>query len=113
MQGFVTEAEKEFQEAIRSNSLNAAAHSGLARTREKLNDFAGARSEANLALKLQPSAEAHTILGELSLKEGDMQSAQAESDKALALDSSYAAAQALHHEIAARLAEKAQPLQKP
>ncbi|HLQ50662.1 MAG TPA: tetratricopeptide repeat protein [Terriglobales bacterium] len=113
VQGFVTEAEKEFEEAIRSNSLNAAAHSGLARTREKLNDFARARSEANLALKLQPSAEAHTILGELSLKEGDMQTAQAESDKALALDSSYAAAQTLHHEIAARLAEKAQPLQKP
>ncbi len=113
MQGFVTEAEKEFEEAIRSNSLNAAAHSGMARTREKLNDFARARSEANLALKLQPSAEAHTILGELSLKEGDMQTAQAESDKALALDSSYAAARALHHEIAARLAEKAQPLQKP
>jgi len=113
MQGFVTEAEKEFEEAIRSNSLNAAAHSGMARTREKLNDFARARSEANLALKLQPSAEAHTILGELSLKEGDMQTAQAESDKALALDSSCTAARALHHEIAARLAEKAQPLQKP
>jgi Flp pilus assembly protein TadD/TolB-like protein len=112
-QGFVAEAAKEFQNAIRLDSLNASAHSGLARTRQKLNDAAGARSEANLALKLHPSAEAHTILGELSLKEGDVQTAQAESDKALALDSSYAAAEALHHEVAARLAEKAQPLPKP
>jgi Flp pilus assembly protein TadD/TolB-like protein len=112
-QGFVTEAQKEFQEAIHINSLNAAAHSGLAHVLEKLDDIAGARSEANLAAKLQPSAEAHTILGELSLKEGDTQTAQAEADKALALDPSYVAAQALHQEIAAKLAGKAQPLQKP
>jgi len=112
-EGFVTEAEKEFQEAIRVNSLSAAAHTGLARVLEKLNDAAGARSEANVALKLQPSAEAHTILGELSLKEGDTQAAQAEADKALALDPAYAAAQVLHQEIAVRLSEKAQPLQKP
>jgi tetratricopeptide (TPR) repeat protein len=112
-QGFVAEAAKEFQKAIRLDSLNAAAHSGLARARQKLNDASGARSEANLALKLQPSAEGHTILGELSLKEGDMQTAQAECDKALALDPSYAAAQTLHQQVAARLAEKAQPLPKP
>jgi len=112
-EGFVTEAEKEFQEAIRVNSLSAAAHAGLARALENLNDAAGARSEANVALKLQPSAEAHTILGELSLKEGDTQTAQAEAEKALALDPAYAAAQALHQEIASRLSEKAQPLQKP
>jgi Flp pilus assembly protein TadD len=112
-QGFVAEAAKEFQAAIRIDSLNAPAHAGLARAKESLHDNAGARSEANLALKLQPSAEAHTILGELSLKEGDVQTAQAESVKALALDPSCAAAQTLHQQVAARLAEKAQPLQKP
>jgi Flp pilus assembly protein TadD len=112
-QGFLTEAENEFREAIRINPMDPAAHSYLARALEKLNETAEARNQANLALKLQPTAEAHTILGELSLKEGDTQTAQAEADKALALDRSCAAAQALHEEIAARLAGKTQPVQKP
>lgn len=112
-QGFLTEAETEFQEAIRINPMDPRAHSCLARVLEKLNETAEARNQANLALKLQPSAEAHTILGELSLKEGDTQTAQAEADKALALDHSYAAAQALHDEITARLAGKTQSPEKP
>jgi len=111
-QGFLTDAENEFREAIRINPMDPAAHSYLARALENLNETAEARNQANLALKLQPSAEAHTILGELSLKEGDTQTAQAEADKALALDRSYAAAQILHDEIAARLAGKTRPVQK-
>jgi Tfp pilus assembly protein PilF/TolB-like protein len=66
VQGFVSEAEGEFREAISLDAGNAEAHAGLARVMETKPDAAAARPEANDGLRIQPLVPPH---GSISTKE--------------------------------------------
>ena len=111
--GFVSEAEKEYRDALTLDPSNAEAQAGLAHALESRNDLAGARQAADAALRLKPSAEALLVLVRLDLRDNRVDEAVLSLDRALELDRSNAAALALKRVIAAKLAEKAQPLQKP
>jgi tetratricopeptide (TPR) repeat protein len=109
-QGFTAEAEKEFREAISLDPANAQAHTGLARILESSNDATAARSEAEAALRLKPLTDALLVLARLDLRENKIEAAAQNVNKALRLEPSNPAAQALKTAVAAKLAEKAQPL---
>jgi Flp pilus assembly protein TadD len=98
-QGFTSEAGKEFREAVLLDPANAAAHAGLARVLEDNNDAAGARSEAQSALRLQPSADALLVLARLDVKAHQPQSAEQRVDQALALEPDNATAIALKRSL--------------
>jgi len=109
-QGLLLEAERELREAIGLDPTNAQAHVGLARFLEATRDYARARAEVGAALRLRPSVEAFLLLARLDLRDNDPQAAQESVNRALALDPGNADAQALRRAVAAKLAEKAQPL---
>jgi len=109
-QGLLLEAEPEFREAITLDPTSAQAHAGLARYLEATRDYPAARAEARTALRLQPSVEAFLTLARLDLRDNNPQAAQESVNRALVLDPTNADAQALRRTIAAKLAEKAQPL---
>ena len=111
--GFTSEAEREFREAISLDRGNAQAHVGLARVLENNTDTAAARSEAEAALRLKQSADPWLVLARLDLRENRTDTAAVNVNKALQLEPSNAAAQALKRAVAAKLAEKAQPLPNP
>jgi Tfp pilus assembly protein PilF len=104
-QGFVTEAEKQFREAVLLDPTSSSAHSGLARVLEYDNDAQGARAEAQSALRLQPSAEAYLVLARLDLKDNQPEAAAENIERALALEPDNATALALKRTAAARLAQ--------
>jgi len=112
-QGFVAEAEQEVRESIALDGSNALAHAGLAQVLESKNDFAGARVEAQTAVHFKESAAALLVLARLDLRDNRWDAAAEEADRALRLDPNNGQAQALKREIAAKLAEKAQPLPHP
>jgi len=112
-QGFVSEAEKEFRESISLDPSNAAAHAGLARVLETNTDYSGARVEASTALRLQPSADMYLLLARLDLRDNRTEGASANVEQALRLDPDNGQALALKRTVAAKLAEKAQPLPQP
>jgi len=112
-QGFVTEAEKEFRESIMLDPTNAFAHSGLARVLEANNDSAGARVEAQEALRQRQFADPLLVLARLDSSENKDESATEDVDQALRLEPSNGTALALKRTLAAKLAQKAQPLPKP
>ena len=112
-QGFVSEAEREFREAITLDVSNAPGHSGLARVLELNGDTVGARSEAETALRLQESAEAFLVLVRLDLRDNRAEQAAENVNQALRLEPANTQAQALKRTVAAKLAEKAQPLPNP
>jgi tetratricopeptide (TPR) repeat protein/TolB-like protein len=109
--GFVSEAEKEFREAESLDNSNAAAHCGLARVSENADNIIMARSEAETALRLKPSADAYLVLARIDLRDNNGEAAVQNVDQALRLEPANASAQALKRAVAAKLAEKAQPLQ--
>ncbi len=109
-QGFVSEAEGEFREAIALNSSNAEAHAGLASVLEAGNNPTGARSEAEEAFRLRQFAEPLLVLARLDLRDNRTEAAAENIDRALRLEPSNAAALALKHAVAAKLAQEAQPL---
>jgi tetratricopeptide (TPR) repeat protein len=109
-QGFVTESEGEFREAVSLDPQNAEAHSGLARVLEAKQDAAGARTEAASALQLKPLAEPLLVLARLDLRENRAEAAADSVNRALKMEPSNGSALALKRAIAAKLAEKAQPL---
>jgi Flp pilus assembly protein TadD/TolB-like protein len=109
-QGFLSEAEREFREAIALNPSNAEAHAGLASILETGNHLAEARSEAEEALRLHPSADALVVLARLDLRDNRIGTAAEEVDRALRLEPSNATAQVLKRTVAAKLAQEAQPL---
>jgi tetratricopeptide (TPR) repeat protein/TolB-like protein len=108
-QGFFTEAEREFREAITLNPSNAAAHAGLAGALEAADPVA-ARSEAESALRLRQSAEPFLVLARLDLRDNRAEAAGQEVDQALRLEPGNPAALALKNAVAAKLAQEAQPL---
>jgi tetratricopeptide (TPR) repeat protein/TolB-like protein len=112
-QGFVTEAENEFREAISLDPNNADAHAGLARALESKPDPIAARAEANTALRLRPFAEPLLVLARLDLSDNKMETAAESVNRALQLEPLNGSALALKRAIAAKLAEKAPPLPNP
>ena len=109
-QGFAAEAQKEFREAISLNSANPEAHAGLARTLEADNDLAGARAEAEAALRLKVFIDPLLLLARLDLRDNRADAAAQSVDRALQLDPANSSALTLKRAVAAKLAEKAQPL---
>lgn len=109
-QGFVAEAQGEFQEALRLDPSNAEAHAGLARALEATQDPAGARTEAETALRLRQFAEPLLVLARLDLRDNRVEAAAANVARALRLEPANPQALALQRAVAAKLAEKAQPL---
>jgi len=109
-QGFLTEAESEFRKALALNSANAEAHSGLASVLEAENELTGARTEAEQALRLRQFSEPLLVLAKLDLRDNRAEAAAENIDKALHLEPSNVAAQALKRAVAAKLAQEAQPL---
>ncbi|MGO9127267.1 MAG: tetratricopeptide repeat protein [Terriglobales bacterium] len=111
-QGFVTEAERQFREAIALNTANAEAHAGLAGALEAADPVA-ARSEAEAALHLRQFAEPFLVLAGLDLRDNKVEAAGQEVDQALRLEPDNPAALALKNAVAAKLAQEAQPLPNP
>jgi Flp pilus assembly protein TadD/TolB-like protein len=109
-QGFIVEAEPEFRESISLDPTNAQAHAGLASVLETKGDLAGARTEADSALRLRQFAEPLLVLARLDLRENKPGAAVDSIDRALLLEPANAQAQALKRAVAAKLAQKAQPL---
>ena len=109
-QGFLSEAESEFREAIALNPSNPDAHAGLASVLEAENNPAGARTEANEALRLRNSPEPLLVLAKLDLRDNRTEAAAENIDRALRLEPSNASALALKRAVAAKLAQEAQPL---
>jgi Flp pilus assembly protein TadD/TolB-like protein len=109
-QGFVAEAEKQFREASTLDTNNAEAHSGLAHTLEADNDLAGARNEAEAALAIRIFIDPLLVLARLDLRDNRTDAAAQSVDQALHLDPANASALNLKRAVAAKLAQKAQPL---
>ncbi len=109
-QGFLSEAEAEFHEAIALNPSNAEAHAGLANVFEAENNPAGARAEAEQALRMRQFPEPLLVLAKLDLRDNRTEAAAENIDRALHLEPTNAAALALKRAVAAKLAQEAQPL---
>jgi len=109
-QGFVAEAEKQFREASTLDPQNAEAHSGLAHTLEADNNLAGARTEAEAALAIRIFIDPLLVLARLDLRDNRTDAAAQTVDRALHLDPANASALNLKRAVAAKLAQKAQPL---
>ena len=112
-QGFLSEAEAEFREAMALNSSNPEAHAGLASVLEAQDNETGARSEAEEALRLRQFSEPLLVLARLDLRDNRTEAAAENVDRALHLEPSNAAALALKRAVAAKLAQEAQPLPNP
>jgi Flp pilus assembly protein TadD/TolB-like protein len=110
--GFSADAAPELREAVQLDPSNAAAHSALAQALENTSDFAGARAEARKALSIKPSADAYLVLGRLDLRDNKIESATESVDLALGLEPNNEAGLKLKQAIAAKLAERTQPLPK-
>jgi tetratricopeptide (TPR) repeat protein len=108
--GFIGEAQMEFRESIALDPDLAEAHAGLACALEATDDAQGARLEAEAALRQRQFAEPFLVLARLDLRDNRVDSASQNVTRALRLEPSNDLAQALERTIAAKLAEKAQPL---
>jgi Flp pilus assembly protein TadD/TolB-like protein len=111
--GFTTEAEAEFHHAAAVDPSSAAPLNALAEDYDARGDAREARTQAEASLRLRESAEAYLILARLDLKENRMEAAAQNINRALQLEPSNSAGQDLKRTLAAKLAEKAQPLQQP
>lgn len=103
-QGFATQAEKQFREALQYDPQNPAIHAGLAHALES-SDPAGAAREAEASLKMQPSVEAYLVLARLDLARNDLHAASDHVHAALQLEPSNSAAQALQRSIESKTSE--------
>jgi tetratricopeptide (TPR) repeat protein len=111
--GFTTEAEAEFHHAAAVDPSSAAPLTALAEDYDARGDAREARTQAEASLRLRESAEAYLILARLDLKENRMEAAAQNINRALQLEPGNSAGQDLKRTLAAKLAEKAQPLQQP
>ena len=101
-QNLTEQAEGEFHDAIAADNSNPAAHAQLAILLEKKGDGSNARVEAQNSVRLKPNVEALLVLARLDLKQNQVQAAQNEIERALALEPANAAAQVLKRDIASR-----------
>jgi len=111
--GFTAEAEREFREAASLDAASVAALTGLAEVSDARGDAREARAQAEAALRIRESAGAYLVLARLDLRENRIEAAVQNTDRAAQLEPGNAAAQDLKRAIAAKLAEKAQPLPQP
>ena len=105
--GFTTEAENEFHEASMLDPSSAAALTGLAEALDARGDAAGARAQAEAALRIHESADAYLVLARLDLRENRTETAAWNVNRAEQLEPGNAAVPELKRAVAARLAEKA------
>ena len=111
--GFNTEAEVEFRHAAAVDPTSAAPLTALAEDYDARGDPRKARAEAEAALRIRECADAYLILARLDLRENKMQAAAQNITRALQLEPVNPAGQVLKRTLAAKLAEKAQPLSQP
>ena len=111
--GFSDEAEKEFREALQLNGSAPGAHAGMAGVLQAADNYPAARAEAQAELTLQPSAEAHGILGLIAVHESDRQTAGAELQQALQLDPAARAARLLQQELAPATPARVNSVSRP
>lgn len=101
-QGFLPEAEQEYQAALSAEPGDATAHAGLARIREQSGDPTAARTEAQSSLKLKPNVEAYLVLARLELNDGQLSPSAADVRNALHLEPKNTAALGLSQALKAR-----------
>jgi tetratricopeptide (TPR) repeat protein len=108
--GFTAEAEAEFRHAATVDSSSPLPLSALADVYDARGDSAQARAEAEASLRVHESVDAYLILARLDLRENRTDAAAETVNRVLQLEPRNAAAQDLKRTLAAKLAEKAQPL---
>ena len=108
--GFTAEAEAEFRHAAAVDPSSPAPLAALADVYDARGDSAQARAEAEASLRLHESVDAYLVLARLDLREDRTDAAVETVGRALQLEPRNAAAQDLKRTLAAKLAEKAQPL---
>ena len=101
-QGFRPEAERNFQEAVRLDPTNAAAHTGMARIYEMNNDLDNAVKEGEAAVRLQPTADAYLVLARVEMQRNQVAEAEHHLELALTLDPRNSDALQLQRAIAAK-----------
>ena len=101
-QNMPDEAETEFRDAISTDYNNDAAHAQLAMLLEKKGDVSGARTEAQTSVRLKPNVDGYLVLARLDLKQNQVQTAQDNVQRALAIEPGNAAALRLKEDIAGR-----------
>ena len=111
--GFTTEAEAEFRHAAAVDPSSTAPLTALAEDYDARGDAFEARAQAEAALRIRESAEAYLILARLDLRENRIEAAAQNINRALQLEPGNPAGQDLKRTLAAKLAEKAQPLSQP
>jgi len=111
--GFTTEAEAEFRHAAAVDPSSTAPLTALAEDYDARGNAREARAQAEAALRIRESAEAYLILARLDLRENRMEAAAQNINRALQLEPGNPAGQDLKRTLAAKLAEKAQPLSQP
>ena len=111
--GFTTEAEAEFRHAASVDPSSTAPLTALAEDYDARGDAFEARAQAEAALRIHESAEAYLILARLDLRENRIEAATQNINRALQLEPGNPAGQDLKRTLAAKLAEKAQPLSQP
>jgi len=111
--GFTTEAEAEFRHAAAVDPSSPAPLTALAEDYDARGDAFEARAQAEAALRIRESAEAYLFLARLDLRENRMEAAAQNIDRALQLEPGNSTGQDLKRTLAAKLAEKAQPLSQP
>ncbi len=111
--GFSTEADAEFRHAAAVDPSSPAPLAALAEVFEARGDAAKARAQAEASLRIRESAEAYLVLARLDLRENRMETAAQNINRALQLEPGNSAGLDLKRTLAAKLAEKAQPLSQP
>jgi Tfp pilus assembly protein PilF len=111
--GFTAEAETEFRHAATVDPSSPAPLTALAAVYDARGDAQQARTQAEASLRMHESVEAYVFLTRLDLREDRTDSAAHNINRALQMEPSNATAKDLKRTLAAKLAEKAQPLQKP
>ena len=108
--GFTAEAEAEFRHAATVDPSSPIPLAALADVYDARGDSAQARAEAEASLRVHESVDAYLILARLDLREDRTDAAAQTVNRVLELEPRNAAAQDMKRTLAAKLAEKAQPL---
>ena len=95
---------------LRSIPSSTAPLTALAEDYDARGDAREARAQAEAALRIRESAEAYLILARLDMRENRMEAAAQNINRALQLEPGNSAGQDLKRTLAAKLAEKAQPM---